>query len=282
MKRDSRTIVDVSQDPSLHRKPIIFTPPKIDVNIPQFHWTKDRIDTRDYIYKENAVKAEQIVDLRKYATKIEDQGQLGSCTGNSIASAIELLNMKNDSKNANDISRLFIYYYERLLMGTVNYDSGATIRDGMKAVNKYGAPLESLWPYIINKFKTTPSSVAINDALRRKVTRYERAMDFNACINALSSGYPVTIGFTVYSSFMTPFVTNTGIMPYPKTNKETLLGGHAVLLVGYNDSTQRFIVKNSWGPNWGDRGYFYMPYEVIKNTRMSGDFWVIKGVDNPS
>lgn len=282
MKRDIRTIVDINQDPSLHKKPIIFKPPKSDINIPKFHWTRDKVDNRDFMFKASTTKTEQKVDLRRFATKIEDQGRLGSCTGNSIASAIEMLNLKNNGKRADDLSRLFIYYYERLLMGTVDYDSGATIRDGMKAVNKYGAPLESLWPYLINKFKTSPSSVAVNDAARRKVTRYERAIDFNACINALNEGFPVTVGFMVYKSFMSQSVANTGMMPYPNANRETLLGGHAVLLVGYNHGNQRFIVKNSWGTNWGDRGYFYMPYEVIKNTRMSGDFWVIKGVDNPS
>jgi C1A family cysteine protease len=122
----------------------------------------------------------------------------------------------------------------------------------------------------------------VQDAAKRKVTLYERATDFNACINALSNGYPVVIGFTVYSSFATGnWYYTTADMPYPNTRSERVLGGHAVLLVGYNNFTQRFIVKNSWGSNWGDNGYFYMPYQVIKNTAMSTDFWVIKKVNNP-
>lgn len=278
MKQDPRTIVDINQDAKF-QKPIVSKPTVPNFSIPKFHWAPDKPDNRDYIYKPNASRTPQSVDLRAYATPVEDQGYLGSCTGNAIAEAIEMLNRKN---NVNvEISRLFIYYYERLLEGTVNYDSGAYIRDGIRATNRWGAPLESLWPYDISKFRMAPSSVAVNDAARRTVTRYERAIDFNACIDALANGYPVVIGFSVYNSFMSPSVSRTGMMPYPNTRTEPLLGGHAVLLVGYNNATQRFIVKNSWGTNWGDKGYFYMPYDVIKNPQMSSDFWVIKGVNRP-
>ena len=107
---------------------------------------------------------------------------------------------------------------------------------------------------------------------------YERVTDFNGVINAIDNGYPVTIGFDVYSSFDSPTVARTGIMPYPNIRKEKLLGGHAVLIVGYNKNNDTFIVRNSWGKYWGDNGYFYMPFQVIKNTTMSGDFWVIKTV----
>lgn len=279
MKQDTRTIIDIEQDPGLHRKPIEFTPAKLPISIPKFHWVRDKVDARDYAYQLTSTSPASVVDLRVYCSPIEDQGNLGSCTGNAVAGAIELLNKR--SGRTLDASRLFIYYYERLLEGTVNYDSGAYIRDGIRATNRYGAPLESLWPYTISKFRTQPNQAAINDAAKRRVTLYERAADFNACIDALNNGFPVIVGFDVYSSFETPSVARTGMMPYPNTSRESLLGGHAVLLVGYNNATQRFIVRNSWGTNWGDRGYFYMPYQVIQNTRMSGDFWVIKSVTNP-
>lgn len=281
-KQDPRTFIDINNDPGLSGKGSTKKPmPKKnpDVSIPKFHWTKDKIDTRDYIYKSTAGEVTPSVDLRNFCTPIEDQGNLGSCTGQAVAGAIELLNKKSGKQT--DVSRLFIYYYERLLLGTVNYDSGAYIRDGIKSTNKYGAPLEKFWPYYINQFRTPPSQPAITDAARRKVSLYERAIDFNACKNALANGYPVIIGFLVYSSFVGRNVTKTGIMPYPNVARERLLGGHAVLLVGYNDARNHFIVRNSWGVNWGDRGYFYMPYQVIQNTRMSDDFWVIKEVNNP-
>ena len=281
MKKDTRTIIDIEQDPGLHRKPIVqqITKVKSPFSIPKYHWVRDKVDSRDYAYKLTATPLKSIVDLRIYCSPIEDQGNLGSCTGNAVAGAIELLNKRNGK--ILDASRLFIYYYERLLEGTVNYDSGAYIRDGIRATNKYGAPLESLWPYNIRNFKTVPTQSAITDAAKRKVTLYERANDFNACIDALNNGYPVIIGFDVYSSFITNSVSRTGMMPYPNTSRESLLGGHAVLIVGYNNATQRFTVRNSWGTSWGDKGYFYMPYQVIQNSRMSGDFWVIKSVTNP-
>jgi C1A family cysteine protease len=180
-----------------------------------------------------------------------------------------------------DVSRLFIYYEERVLEGSVNYDAGAFIRDGLKVVNKKGAPLESLWPYNINQFTIQPNTAAYTDAAKRKVTGYQRCVDFNAVKAALAAGNPVVVGFDVYASFETVQVARTGIMPYPNVSREQLLGGHAVCLVGYKDATQQFIARNSWGTSWGDRGYFYMPYRVIQDTSMSGDFWTISGVTNP-
>jgi C1A family cysteine protease len=164
----------------------------------------------------------------------------------------------------------------------VNYDSGAYIRDGIKVTYTYGAPLESIWPYTITKYKAAPTATAVKDAAKRKVTLYQRATDFNACIDALSNGYPVVVGFTVYNSFESGnwWYTN-GVMPYPNTRTESVLGGHAVLLVGFNKTTQQFIARNSWGNSWGVGGYFYMPFSVIQDTTMSSDFWVIKTVNNP-
>jgi len=279
MKQDPKTIISTDSDPGLHRKLYKQKITKaLSFSIPKYHWVKDKVDTRDHPYQLTGVSQPDIVDLRQYCSLIEDQGNLGSCTGNAIAGAIELINKRNNKLL--DVSRLFIYYYERMLIGTINYDSGAYIRDGIKACYTYGAPLESLWPYNISKFKTTPASTAIIDATKRKVTSYQKAADFNAVMDAVTSGYPVIIGFSVYSSFETATVARTGIMPYPNVNRERLLGGHAVLIVGYNKNNNTFIVRNSWGTGWGDKGYFYMPFQVIQNTSMSSDFWVIKSVNN--
>lgn len=281
MKLDPRQIINEKQDPGVSRQVSTFKPkrPVGWFEIPQFHWVPDKVDTRDYKYIPTAPKLPNQVDLRPYCTAIEDQGNLGSCTGNAVAGAIELLNKRNNKPT--DVSRLYIYYFERLLEGTVNYDNGAYIRDGIKATNKFGAPLEQYWPYNISKFKVAPSKVATDDGAKRKVTLYQRAADFNACIDALANGFPVIIGFTVYASFVSNAVARTGNMPYPNVAKEKVLGGHAVLLVGYDMSRQVFIVRNSWGQYWGDKGYFYMPFQVIQNTSMSSDFWVINQVQNP-
>ena len=278
MKQDPRTVINTNEDHTFNKpadKKVI--PRTLGKNF-SLIWKPDNRDTRDYKYQITQKANPNIIDLRPYCSSIENQDSLGSCTGQSIAGAIELLNKR--SGKPNDVSRLFIYYYERLILGTVNYDSGAYIRDGIKATNKYGASLESHWPYDIRKFKQEPINEAKSDALNRKVTRYERVEDFNGCIDALTNGYPVVMGFYVYDSFMSKNVTKTGIMPYPNTRREKLLGGHAVLLVGYNKTKKVFIVRNSWGTNWGDKGYFYMPFDIVK-PNMSSDYWIIKSVNNP-
>lgn len=282
MRQDPKTVIDITQDHT-YTKPAdnIFkkTTTRTLDNKYSLHWKPDKLDSRDYKYQLTSTPTPNIVDLRPHCTAVESQGNLGSCTGQSIAGAIELLNKRNGKPT--DVSRLFIYYYERVLLGTVNYDSGAYIRDGIKVTNKYGASLESYWPYDIKKYRLAPSNNARSDALKRKVIRYERIENFNGCIDALTNGYPIVMGFDVYTSFMSANVAKTGKMPYPNTRRERFLGGHAVLLVGYNKNKNVFIARNSWGTVWGDKGYFYMPFDVVKNTKMSSDFWIIKEVNNP-
>ena len=253
---------------------------------PKYHWRADPPDARDHIYQPApGLALPASVDLRTYASPIDDQGQLGSCTGNAIAGAIDLIDKKTQNKTLR-VSRLFIYYQERLLEGTITQDAGAYIRDGIKACYTYGAPQESLWPYTVNKFAVKPSTASYADALNRKVTGYQRCADFNAVKAAVAAGNPVIVGFNVYASFEQgawQLANGSGLMPYPNVNKEQLLGGHAVCIVGYNDNLSggRFICRNSWGTSWADKGYFYMPYQVIQNTSMSSDFWTISAVHNP-
>lgn len=251
----------------------------------KYSWIPDKPDSRDQIYQATPLKViPPSIDLRNYCSPIEDQGNLGSCTGCAIAGQIELINRKTNKTF--DISKLFIYYQERVYEGTVRWDAGAYIRDGLKAVNQVGAPLETIWPYIESRFAMKPSTAAYTDAGRRKVVGYAKCLNFTAVKNALAAGNPVTVGFYVYDSFEGPQCTNTGVMPYPNTATEQFLGGHAVCLVGYNDNFRNtgqgyFIARNSWGTSWGDNGYFYMPYQVIQNTTMSSDFWMISTVNNP-
>jgi C1A family cysteine protease len=277
-KKDPRTIVNVNEDHTFVKPEKIVTPRTLDKKY-TFQWKPDKLDVRDYKYNITQKVSPNVVDLRPFCSPVEHQGNLGSCTGQAIAGAIELINKRKNKPN--DVSRLFIYYYERLLIGTVNYDSGAYIRDGIKVTNKQGASLEHFWPYITNNFRQEPTLEARSDALKRKVTRYERITNFDGCIDALTNGFPIVMGFQVYSSFMSMSVAKTGIMPYPNVNRERRLGGHAVLLVGYDKVKKVFIARNSWGTGWGDKGYFYMPFKVVTNTSMSGDFWIIKDVNNP-
>lgn len=247
-----------------------------------FNVTKDTPDNRDY--KFSALKAPQAVrifypgqvDLRPKMSTVLDQGNLGSCTANAIASAFQY-NLVKQRMPSYTPSRLFVYYNERLLEGTVNVDAGAMLRDGIKVINTYGVCPETIWPYQIPKFAVKPSDTAYRIALQDRAVGYYR-VDVNetAIKTALASGFPVIAGMAVFDSFLSRAVAKGGMVPMP-TRYDQFLGGHAVLIVGFNESTQRFIVRNSWGSGWGDRGHFYLPY-AYANTSLMADCWVITKV----
>ena len=255
-------------------------------SLPKYHWKADRTDINYPVYNIAApATMPTSVDLRPFASPIDDQGQLGSCTGNSIAGAIDL--MANKIKKTERVSRLFIYYQERLMEGDINQDAGAQIHDGITACTQTGVSLESLWPYTVSQFKVKPNAAAYADAAHRKISAASKCADFNAIKSALANGFPVVIGFTVYSSFESPAVAATGMMPFPNVHTEQCLGGHAVCVVGYDDhktgpdGTGYFIVRNSWGSGWGDQGYFYMPYKMIQTPGMASDFWAVTAIVEP-
>jgi C1A family cysteine protease len=245
-----------------------------------YGWVPDIPDVRDYMYAAPLVNVAALpasVDLRPSCPKeVYDQGQLGSCTANSIAGALEFDQIKQGSKEFTP-SRLFIYYNERVMEHTVNADSGAQIRDGIKSVGKIGAPPETDWPYDITKFAQKPPEIAFKDAPLAKALEYQRVPQvLNQMKGCLASGYPFVFGFTVYESFESDQVAKTGVVPMPATSTEKVLGGHAVVAVGYDDASQRFIVRNSWGPTWGMSGYFTIPYAYLTDSNLADDFWTVR------
>ena len=138
---------------------------------------------------------------------------------------------------------MFVYYNERVIEHSVNLDAGAEIRDGIKSLNTQGCCPESEWPYDITKFIVKPTTVCYTDALNHKIISYASILTLNDMKTCLASGYSFVFDFSVYSSFESAQVAQTGIVNMP-TRREWVLGGHAVLAVGYDDSTQRFLVKN--------------------------------------
>jgi C1A family cysteine protease len=177
-------------------------------------------------------------------------------------------------------SRLFIYYNERVAEGDVASDNGAQIRDGVKSVAQLGVCNETQWPYDTTQFAVKPGDDCYQSALANLVEQYISLdnTDINQLKSCLSEGNPFVFGFTVYQSFEGPIVAQTGVLPMPAAN-EASIGGHAVLAVGYDDAQNAFIVRNSWGANWGLAGYFYMPYNYMTNPDLTSDFWVIKLVE---
>jgi C1A family cysteine protease len=249
--------------------------------IERFGWIPDLPDQRDLLYSAPPAALGTLppkVDLRPSCPPVYDQGDLGSCTANAIGAAFQFLQVKQ-GKPGFVPSRLFIYYNERLLEGTVDTDSGAMIRDGMKTVNHEGAPPETSWPYTIGNFRQKPPQKAYTEGLDNQVLIYRRVVrDLNQMKACLATGFPFVFGFSVYTSFESPDVAKTGVMPMPASS-EQLLGGHAVLAVGYDDATSRFLIRNSWGDGWGIKGYFTMPYTYLTQRNLSSDFWTIRMVE---
>jgi len=258
--------------------------------IGRYGWKPDLPDHRDFLYAAPPATAAALptkVDLRPQCPPVYDQGQLGSCTANAIAGAIEF-DQKKQKIPEYTPSRLFIYYIERVLEGTSpSVDSGAQIRDGIKSVAAQGACKETTWPYSDQntdpnpcpncEFAKKPPANCFSEAKLHKIKVYQRLNSavVNTLKGCLAAGNPFVFGFTVYESFESQQVADSGILPMPGP-QERVVGGHAVMAVGYDDSTQYFIIRNSWGDSWGQKGYFMMPYGYITNSNLADDFWTIQ------
>ncbi|MGH7953476.1 MAG: C1 family peptidase [Limisphaerales bacterium] len=255
--------------------------PKSNYQTAHYGWLPDLPDHRDHLY---AAPVEVLAvipakaDLRAQCPPVYDQGQLGSCTANAIAGAIQFDQLKQKLAQIFTPSRLFIYYNERTMEHTISSDSGAQIRDGIKSVGKLGDCPETEWPYVISKFKTKPAAKCYSDALKYKAVLYQRVTPVLSQLKGcLASGYPFVFGFTVYESFESPQVARTGHAPLPKSSEQPV-GGHAVMCIGFDDAKEWFIVRNSWGAKWGMKGYFTLPYSYVTSANLADDFWTIRVV----
>ncbi|MGH6870976.1 MAG: C1 family peptidase [Rhizomicrobium sp.] len=270
-----------SRKPATPKKPAAARKLRVH-EIKYYGWAPDLPDARDLIYSApRAVHLPAKVDLRPQCPPVYDQGQLGSCTGNAIAGAIHFDRMKQSlSQPKNVPSRLFIYYNERVIERTVGQDAGAQIRDGIKSVNKLGACFEGkgadAWPYEAAKFANEPPTPCYTTAAQHTVVSYQRLQQSESEMKGcLASGFPFVFGFTCYDSFEGAAVAKTGVLNLPKPG-ESVVGGHAVMCVGYDDGQERFIVRNSWGKSWGTKGYFTIPYTYLTNNNLSDDFWTVR------
>jgi C1A family cysteine protease len=233
---------------------------------------KDPRDYRDLFYKvANNSGIKNKVDLREWCSPIEDQLHLGSCVAQSIVGAFELMINKSQPENFKDLSRLFVYYNARLLEGYTEEDTGVYVRDGIKALHQWGVCTENLWPYLIDKFAETPGAESYIDAKTRIIDSYYKINSIEGIVESLNSGHPVVTGVHVFGNFDTVGIDSDPILSMPNST-DSLLGGHAVAIVGYDNERQHFICRNSFGEQWGEYGYFYMPYNYAKLYAM--DAWM--------
>lgn len=250
----------------------------------RYGWMRDLPDHRDftksYRTEEDATFFNK-VDLTDHCPPVFDQGHLGSCTANAISNAYLYDELKQDNASEFIPSRLFIYYNERRLQNTIDQDSGSSVRIGMKTINAQGVCAEDEWPYDINEFTVEPAEECYDFAKTHHSVKYYSVNQTEEDLKAaLTHNYPVVFGFSVYSSLETDDVSKTGKVPMPSKD-DSLLGGHCVLLVGYNDETKEFKFMNSWGKDWGENGYGYFPYKYLLNKKLASDFWTVEKVTNP-
>ena len=255
----------------------------------KFGWVKSKPDNRDYPYAAirsftNINQLPKKIDMRSHMTAVEDQGNIGSCVANALVGALEYLYVykvmgrrwscwkKKDRPH--DYSRLYVYYFARDYSGWADVDSGSYIRNGIKAMKYEGVCQERYWPYKIDGWAKKPTDKVMMRAKNRRIKDYFRVNNFTEFLSALAEDRPVTFGMTLYESFYK--VNKTGLVPVPAKNERTI-GGHAMLAVGYNMDSRVIIVRNSWGKDWGDEGYCYIPYDVISPIGdHADDCWVIR------
>jgi C1A family cysteine protease len=261
-----------------------------------FGWVRDLPDHRDLSYSAPLGRLQNMpasVDLRKQCPPVYDQGQIGSCTANAIAAAVEFGRKKGGETPDFVPSRLFIYYNERAMEHTIGSDAGAQIRDGIKSIANQGVCPEPEWPYQPTPADpntglfppksapaTKPPAKCYKDGLAYKAIAYLAVQQsLSQMKGCLAEGYPFVFGFTVYSSIYDASGNPVKVLPMPG-GKDTVEGGHAVLAVGYNDSKRLITVRNSWGPTVQDHGYFYMPYGYISDSQLASDFWTVRKIED--
>jgi C1A family cysteine protease len=231
------------------------------------------------------------VDLRPWASPVEDQGALGSCTAQAGAGVIEYYERKAFGHHV-ESSRLFLYKVTRDLMKAKG-DSGAYLRMTMGAMVLFGAPPEPYWPYTDTEdgFDKEPPAFCYAFAQNYKTLLYyrhdpsgaTRASVLDKVRTYLTAGHPAMFGFTVYSSI--DQADSTGRIPVP-FGRERIEGGHAVVAMGYDDamtisntsggepSRGALLIRNSWGKGWGEKGYGWLPYAYVQKG-LAEDFWSV-------
>jgi len=221
------------------------------------------------------------VDLRPYMTQVEDQSAVNSCSANAIAGAYEYL-AKRALGASGDVSRLFIYYNGRAVLGDQNKDEGSSITACIRVLQEIGVCTEDTWPYDVAMVNAQPHDDAFEEALQFLIEEAEEVkVDLFSMKHCLAEGYPFVFGLALFRSFDRAGKHGKVSMPNPNSEEgRQSHGAHAMLCVGYSEQSQAFIVRNSWGEKWGEKGYCYIPYAYMTNPEHCWDCWKIASVSD--
>lgn len=254
------------------------------MNIEEFNsgCVKQAVDPRDRSYVPKFTHWTELkdIDLRDGCTPARSQGYIGSCTAFAATALFDFIRRKNSSVNWLP-SPLFTYYATRLAANLENQNSGATVKEALKSTVRDGVCMERLWPYEQAKYTERPPEEAWTDAQKHQALEYLWIDDYdkNVWLNCLNDGYPFMFGAYLYNSFFDPMISLMGgFIPEPDRENEKRVGGHCMMAVGYiknYNGKEYVIVQNSWGPDWGDRGYCYLPVSYMMSND-TFDFWTIK------
>jgi uncharacterized tellurite resistance protein B-like protein len=250
-------------------------------NVGGYRVSSPRPGTRSFQRDDRISALPPKVDLRPMLTPVENQSSTNSCAANATAGAYEYLMKRHLGEASFDVSRLFIYYNARALEGQEGRDEGTTLGSVIESLRANGACAESTWPFDEGLVNEPPADTAFEEAAQFLIEECEQVTtDLDSWKSALAAGNPIIFGIKLFASFDKH--KKPGAVPMPtgsETGRESH-GGHAMLCVGYSDADEVFIIRNSWGPSWGDKGYCYMPYAYVMNAELNfGDNWIIKRVE---
>lgn len=233
-----------------------------------------KYDRRDHVYRPQNIGLSQTVDLRLYDTPVESQGMLNSCVAAAAVGAYELMVKKNFPEQLVDLSKLYAYWHGRLLEDSEYEDGGIErIRNVLKGMNKFGVCREEIWPYVSEQRNIQPDLECYVDSWPRKISSYTAIYSIGGILEVIDQGFPVLTGITVFDNFM-QLSGPDSIVSVPAEGLTVSPMAHAMVLVGYSQPSQWFIAKNSYGPEWGDQGYCYVPFDYL--TQFGFDQWYFK------
>jgi C1A family cysteine protease len=247
-----------------------------------YQFTKEKlVGQKPYTSSKKISKLPPKIDLREHLTLVENQQQTSSCVANAVAGAYEYLVKQHLQDDSYDVSRLFIYYNARYL-GDIKGDSGSYISDAIKGLKEYGACSENTWPFEKDLINDEPGEEAYDEAVNFLIEDTQLVKtNLDAWKSCLAEGYPLIFAIRLFDSFDKQRKKGLVPLPTPQEKNRKSHSGHAMLCVGYSDTDQLFIVRNSWGENWGDSGYCYIPYDYLMNEEYNfGDSWIIRRLEN--